>query len=67
MLWAYTQQLDPLAGHVFWSPFWSTVVAVRYKPLMARHWLTSNWVLVLLFWVTPIHSSLPACSFRQGS
>ena len=28
MLWAtYQQHLDPLAGKIFWSPFWSTVVA----------------------------------------
>src|SRR5438270_13896686 len=45
MLWAtYTQQLDPLADKVFWSPIWSTVLAglpvlVLFWLLVPRRWL----------------------------
>ena len=44
MLWAtYQQRLDPLAGKIFWSPFWSTVVAalpvlVLFYLLVVRRW-----------------------------
>src|SRR5947207_6212327 len=45
MLWAtYTQQLDPLADKVFWSPLWSAVLAglpvlVLFWLLVPRRWL----------------------------
>jgi lactate permease len=46
MLWAvaYQQQLDPLAGKVFWSPLWSTLFAglpvlVLFWLLVPRRWL----------------------------
>ena len=45
MLWAtYTQQLDPLADKVFWSPLWSTILAglpvlVLFWLLVPRRWL----------------------------
>jgi lactate permease len=45
MLWAtYQQRLDPLAGKIFWSPFWSTLVAalpvlVLFYLLVVRRWL----------------------------
>jgi lactate permease len=40
----YQQQLDPLQGKIFWSPFWSTVlaglpVAVLFYLLVFRRWL----------------------------
>ena len=35
MLWAtYQQRLDPLAGKIFWSPFWSTLLAAL--PVLTR-------------------------------
>jgi lactate permease len=45
MLWAtYQQRLDPLAGKIFWSPFWSTLVAalpvlVLFYLLVVKRWL----------------------------
>lgn len=40
----YQQQLDPLQGKIFWSPFWSTLlaglpVAVLFYLLVFRRWL----------------------------
>ncbi|MFL5240752.1 MAG: L-lactate permease [Gemmataceae bacterium] len=40
----YQQQLDPLSGRVFWSPFWSTLLAglpviVLFYLLVFRRWL----------------------------
>src|SRR5258707_7236316 len=40
----YQQQLDPLAGRVSWSPFWSTLLAalpviVLFYLLVFRRWL----------------------------
>src|SRR5262249_22596660 len=47
MLWAtYTQQLDPLADHVFWSPVWSTLFAAL--PVLVLFWL-----LVPRRWLAP--------------
>src|SRR5262249_29447394 len=47
MTWAtYSQRLDPLAGKVFWSPLWSTVVAA--VPVLVLFWL-----LVLRRWLAP--------------
>jgi lactate permease len=47
MLWAtYTQRLDPLAGKIFWSPFWSTLIAAL--PVLALFWL-----LVFRRWLAP--------------
>src|SRR5881409_2980993 len=44
MLFAYLQQLDPLKDKVFWSSFWSTVLAglpvlVLFWLLVPRRWL----------------------------
>lgn len=44
MLWAYQQRLDPLADTIFWSPFWSTLLAglpvlVLFWLLVPRRWL----------------------------
>src|SRR5436190_6650720 len=47
MLWAtYTQQLDPLADKVFWSPLWSTILAAL--PVLVLFWL-----LVPRRWLAP--------------
>jgi L-lactate permease len=46
MLFAYLQQLDPLNGKVFWSPFWSTVLAAL--PVLVLFWL-----LVPRRWLAP--------------
>ena len=47
MLWAtYLQRLDPLAGKIFWSPFWSGLVAA--VPVLALFWL-----LVFRRWLAP--------------
>lgn len=41
MLWAYTQQLDPLQGTVLWSPVWSTILASL--PVIVLFWCLVPW------------------------
>src|SRR5262249_59135284 len=80
MLWAtYTQQLDPLADHVFWSPVWSTLFAalpvlVLFWLLVPRRWLAPKagaagavTALVVAVAVYGMPADMAAWSFVHGA
>src|SRR5436190_322165 len=80
MLWAtYTQQLDPLADKVFWSPLWSTILAalpvlVLFWLLVPRRWLASKAgaagavvAIVLAIIVYGMPTEMAVMAFVQGA
>jgi lactate permease len=80
MLWAYAQELDPLARHNLpWSSLWSTLVAalpvvVLFWLLVPRRWLAPKAgaaaalvaiVLAVIVYGMPVHMAL--LSFADGA
>src|SRR4051812_27626398 len=79
LLALYQQTLDPLAGHVFWSPMWSAILAalpvlVLFWLLVLRRWLAPKagamaalvaWVLAVVVYGMPWH--MATMSFVHGA